>query len=55
MMRQYITMTLGGVVDDHDNQGNVPATFGVFLGDVTANGVVNGNDLSVVQSDTDSP
>jgi hypothetical protein len=27
----------------------------VFLGDVTANGVVNGNDLSVVQSDTDSP
>ena len=49
---QYTTVTLTGVIDNHGNQGNVPGTFGVLLGDVDATGRVDGNDVSAVQSHT---
>jgi hypothetical protein len=48
--QNYVTVTLTGVVD---NQGNtaasVPGTMGLLWGDVDANGVVDGNDVSAVQ------
>jgi len=49
---QYTTVTLAGVIDNHGNQGNVPGTFGVLLGDVDATGRVDGNDVSATQSHT---
>ena len=49
---QYTTVTLNGVVDSQGNQGNVPGTFGVLLGDVNGSGLVDGNDVSAVQSQT---
>jgi hypothetical protein len=52
---QYTTVTLNGVVDNQGNQGNVPGTFGVLLGDVNGSGVVDGNDVSAVQSHTRQP
>jgi hypothetical protein len=52
---QYTTVTLNGVVDNQGNQGNVPGTFGVLLGDVNGNGLVDGNDVSEVQGQTRQP
>jgi hypothetical protein len=47
---QYVTVTLAGAVDNQGNQGNVPVTFGVLLGDTTGNGTVNSSDISQTQS-----
>src|SRR4029077_8946259 len=49
---QYTTVTLTGAVDNHGNQGNVPGTFGVLLGDVNATRIVDGNDVAAVQAHT---
>jgi hypothetical protein len=49
---QYVTVTLAGVVDDHGNQGNVPATFGVLLGDVNGSKRVDAADVSSVRQQT---
>jgi hypothetical protein len=47
---QYVTVTLNGAVDNQGNQGNVPVTFGVLLGDTTGNGIVNSSDIAQTQS-----
>jgi hypothetical protein len=50
---QYITVSLANVTDSAGNFSSaVSASMGVLLGDVDANGVVDGNDVSAVQSDT---
>ena len=52
---QYVTVTLGSVADNSGNQGNVPVTFGVLLGDTTANGTVNSSDIAQTQSQSGQP
>jgi hypothetical protein len=52
---QYVTVTLAGTVDNHGNQGNVPVTFGLLLGDTTGNGIVNSSDISQTQSQSGHP
>jgi hypothetical protein len=49
---QYTTVTLNTVLDSQNNTGNISATMGVLIGDVDANDVVDGNDVSGVQSHT---
>ena len=49
---QYATAALNGVVDDHANQGNVSATFGILLGDVNGSGRVDSGDVSLVRQQT---
>jgi hypothetical protein len=49
---QYQTVTLNGVLDNHANQGNVSATFGVLLGDVNGSGRVDAADVSLVRQQT---
>jgi hypothetical protein len=51
---QTIVVTLAGV-NDGINTRNVQATMGVLLADVDANGLVDGNDVSAVQSHTRQP
>jgi hypothetical protein len=46
---QYQTVTLTRVLDNHANQGNVSATFGVLLGDVNGSGRVDAADVSLVR------
>jgi hypothetical protein len=46
---QYTTVTLTRVIDNLGNQGNIPGTFGVLLGDVNGNKVVSNGDVSLVQ------
>lgn len=46
---QDLTVTLHNVVDSSTTSGDVSATMGVLLGDVNANGIVDGNDVSAVQ------
>lgn len=52
---QYKTVTLNGVVNATGATGNISGTMGVLIGDVTANGLVDGNDVSAVQSHTRQP
>ena len=47
---QYITVTLASVVDNLGNQGDVPITFGVLLGDTNGDGFVNSADISQTKS-----
>jgi hypothetical protein len=47
---QYATATLNGVLDNHSNQGNVSATFGVLLGDTTGDGFANSTDIAQTKS-----
>jgi hypothetical protein len=47
---QYVTVTLGGVVDNLGNQGNVPVTFGVLLGDTNGDTFVNSADIGQTKS-----
>ncbi|MEY2547388.1 MAG: large repetitive protein [Verrucomicrobiota bacterium] len=47
---QYATASLNGVLDNHSNQGNVSATFGVLLGDTTGDGFVNSSDIAQTKS-----
>jgi hypothetical protein len=50
---QYVTVTLTGVADTACNVGNVVGPqMGVLLGDVNFTGLVDGNDVSAVQSHT---
>ena len=49
---QYTTVALNGVTDVDGNNGNVSATMGALLGDVNATRIVDGNDVSAVQSKT---
>jgi hypothetical protein len=49
---QYQTITLTGVLDNHANQGDVSATFGVLLGDVNGSGRVDAADVSAVRQQT---
>lgn len=51
---QSIIVTLGKV-NDGFNTSDLEATMGVLLGDVTANRLVDGNDVSGVQSHTRQP
>jgi hypothetical protein len=53
---QYITVTLNSVVDSTGNAADVVGPqMGVLVGDVNANGLVDGNDVSAVQSQTRQP
>ncbi len=52
---QYTTVTLNGVVDSLGNQGNVPGTFGVLLGDVNGSGNVDAADVGLVQRQNNQP
>jgi hypothetical protein len=52
---QYVTVTLTGAVDNLGNQGNLPVTFGVLLGDTTGNGAVNSSDIAQTQSQSGQP
>ena len=50
---QYVTVTLTNVTDSAGNFSSaVAASMGVLIGDVDASGVVDGNDVSAVQSQT---
>jgi hypothetical protein len=50
---QYITVNLINVHDSVGNSGNVVGPqMGVLIGDVNANGLVDGNDVSAVQGQT---
>ncbi len=49
---QHVTLTLHNAVDSTGTNGDVSATMGVLIGDVNASGVVDGNDVSAVQSHT---
>jgi hypothetical protein len=49
---QYTTVTLSGAVDNQGNQGNVPGTFGVLLGDVNGSGLVDSGDVFLVRQQT---
>jgi hypothetical protein len=49
---QYVTVTLTGVVDNAGNQGNIPGTFGVLLGDVNQSKRVDAADVSSVRQQT---
>jgi len=50
---QRITVTLANLSDNAgDFSASVSATMGVLIGDVNANGLVDGNDVSAVQSQT---
>ena len=54
--QQYLAVTLNSVVDAAGNTGNVTGPkMGVLVGDVTANRLVDGNDVSAVQSHTRQP
>jgi hypothetical protein len=49
----HLNVTLNGVTDSVPSTGNVgPVRMDVLLGDVNANGLVDGNDVSAVQSHT---
>ncbi len=50
--QQYTTVALNNVLDAESNNGNPAVQMGVLLGDVNANGGVDGNDVSAVQSHT---
>jgi hypothetical protein len=52
---QYVTVTLSGVIDNQGNQGNVPGTFGVLLGDVNGSKRVDAADVSSVRQQTLQP
>ncbi|HJT82437.1 MAG TPA: hypothetical protein VJ719_14680 [Chthoniobacterales bacterium] len=52
---QYATVTLNGVLDDHAGQGNLSATFGVLLGDVSGNGAVSNTDVAAVKGQVSAP
>jgi hypothetical protein len=52
---QYITVTLASVVDNLGNQGDVPVTFGVLLGDTNGDGFVNSADISQTKSQSGQP
>lgn len=52
---QYIDVGLSNVVDSQNNPGNVSVEMGVLIGDVNADGRVDGNDVSAVQSNTRQP
>jgi hypothetical protein len=53
---QYITVTLNNVVDSTGNAADVVGPqMGVLVGDVNANGLVDGNDVSGVQGQTRQP
>jgi Dockerin type I domain len=52
---QYVTVTLAGVLDNLGNQGNVPGTFGVLLGDVNGSKRVDAADVSSVRQQTLQP
>jgi hypothetical protein len=47
---QYLTVTLNNVIDSTNNNGNLSATVGVLIGDVTGNGIVSNGDVSAVQA-----
>jgi hypothetical protein len=47
---QYVTVTLAGALDSLGNQGTVAGTFGVLLGDTTADGNVNSTDIAQTKS-----
>jgi hypothetical protein len=51
---QTLTINLIGV-SDGTHSGNVSIPMGVLLGDVNANGLVDGNDVSAVQGQTRQP
>jgi hypothetical protein len=52
---EYIDIGLNNIVDSQNNMGNVSVQMGVLLGDVNATGIVDGNDVSAVQSHTRQP
>lgn len=52
---QYATVTLNSVVDNHANQGNLGATFGVLLGDVNGSGVVTSGDTNLSKAQALQP
>jgi len=53
---QRLTLTLMGVTDTvGNNTPSVSATMGVLLGDVNGTGIVDGNDVATVQSQTRQP
>ena len=53
---QYLTITLNNVTDMAGNNGNVVSPqLGILVGDVNASGLVDGNDVSAVQSQTRQP
>jgi hypothetical protein len=52
---QYTTVTLNNVTDSQSNTGNISVPMGVLIGDVNANGLVDGNDVSAVQGQTRQP
>ncbi|HYR22530.1 MAG TPA: hypothetical protein VEP30_06375, partial [Chthoniobacterales bacterium] len=47
---QYLTINLTGVADSSGAVFNASQTFGLLLGDTTANGVVNSSDIAQTQS-----
>jgi len=52
---QYTTVTLNNVTDSQSNTGNISVQMGLLIGDVNANGLVDGNDVSAVQGQTRQP
>ena len=47
---QYLTITLQGVHDSAGADFDLPVTFGVLVGDITANGVVTNTDVASVKA-----
>lgn len=52
---QYVTVTLNAVQDTTGGSGNVSATMGVLIGDITGNGVINSTDLAQTKSRVGQP
>jgi hypothetical protein len=52
---QYVTVALNDAHDTAGNIGDVATTMGALIGDVNANGLVDGNDVSGVQGQTRQP
>ncbi|MEO8951140.1 MAG: dockerin type I domain-containing protein [Chthoniobacterales bacterium] len=46
---QNITVTLSGVMDDQGNTGSATVTYGKLIGDVNADGTVNGKDIKIIR------
>ena len=51
----YVTVTLKGAVDNHGNQGNVPVTMGVLIGDSNADKFTDAVDVSQIKSQSGKP
>jgi hypothetical protein len=53
--QQYVTVTLNNVLDSQNNTGNLSATMGLLLGDVTGNKSVSNTDVASVKGQVSAP